>query len=46
MHEVRELTADDLSTVYAGAQSKDDSLPHPQPSPWDRLVHGFAGLFR
>ena len=34
---VRELTTDELSAVYGGA-TDNGSLPHPQPSPVDRII--------
>lgn len=46
MHRDRELTTDELSVVYGGASSAVNPLPHPQPSPWDRLVHWFLSNFR
>jgi hypothetical protein len=39
MHDDRELSIDELSGVMGGAtSSRDGSLPHPQPSPLDRII--------
>jgi len=37
MHDVRELTTDELSAVRGGA-TNNSSLPHPGPSPVDRIL--------
>jgi hypothetical protein len=37
MHGVRELTTAELAAVQGGATNK-SSLPHPEPSPLDRII--------
>jgi bacteriocin-like protein len=44
MHDLQELTADELSAVNGGMTDR-NALPNPQPNPWARLVSWFAGLF-
>jgi hypothetical protein len=46
MHDDRELSIDELSAVFGGATSNNDSLPHPQPSPWDRLIQWILGALK
>ena len=47
MHDDRELSIDELSAVFGGATSSNNgSLPHPQPSPWDRLIQWILGALK
>jgi hypothetical protein len=46
MHDDRELSIEELSAVFGGATSRDGSLPHPQPSPWDRIVQWILGVLK
>jgi bacteriocin-like protein len=45
MRDIRELTTDELSAVQGGATNK-SSLPHPEPSPVDRIIQWILGALK
>jgi hypothetical protein len=46
MHDIRILTTDELSAVCGGATAGGSGLPHPQPSPLDRILQWILGALR
>jgi bacteriocin-like protein len=47
MHEVRELTTEELAAVQGGATNQNNgSLPHPKPSPVDDIIRWILGALR